>query len=69
MSEFGLRTPKVVTPINSSDFNSRVRRPSYSVLDTRKFDSQFGSVGSGVTIGIRNSIKKLLNSLQHINNK
>lgn len=60
MSEFGLRVPKIVNPVSSSDFNSRVRRPCYSALDTGKFESQFGSVGSGVSLGIRNSIKSLL---------
>lgn len=56
MSEFGLRTPAVVKPVSSSELNARVRRPCYSVLDNTKFESQFGSVGSGVSFGIRQSI-------------
>ena len=58
----GIKTPKTVNSINSSDYYTPATRPKYSVLSSDKFDRVFGPHKTSLT----DSIKSVFNTLNKL---
>ena len=54
-----MRTPKILTPIQTCDYPTLAKRPAYSVLNCYKIKSDYGILESNWRHGIKNTLVKL----------